>query len=67
MPGSGGLDHDRLVQFSGDITTDDGGRVTGRIVLANRRPLVFTAWLELVRLLEDAARQTERPQEGTVR
>jgi hypothetical protein len=55
------------VRFSGDITTDDDGRVTGRIALADGRPIAFTGWLELLRLLEDGARQTERPQEGTVR
>jgi hypothetical protein len=41
------------VQFSGEMSRDRDGRVSGRVSVAGDAPVPFSGWLELLRLLED--------------
>jgi len=41
------------VRFVLDLSTGDGGRVSGQVSTADGPAVPFSGWLELLRLLED--------------
>ena len=40
------------MQFSGEMTTDEDGRVRGYLQVAGAPAVPFSGWLDLLRLLE---------------
>jgi hypothetical protein len=64
LPGAQGAG----VRFSGEMTTDEDGRVRGHLRVAGAAAVPFSGWLDLLRLLEDCTDDGgDTAEEGTER